>query len=226
MFTSMLYYLFFNSIIEAAALPRTLELSKELAAANRPDLYLEICRLLVSSTEEDEKLRLSVMALLRVAMAFMVVGSGLLLLLGLRLLRVGEQGVVSHSTVGRFSPARVIDHLLALWEGKRSLQSALWAFAFPATLISWFAVQFWLHQLKASKALESMLYMSLACGIALTVYLFSLSVVWRCAGNVGRKVWMWLARGAVVLLVVYFAFKAYVAAAFTVVPLFRGLQLL
>lgn len=225
MFASMLYYLFFNAIIEAIALPRHLEISKELAAANRPDLYLDICRYFVESMEEGEKIRLSVMALLRVAMAFMIIGSGLMFLLGLRLLRLGGQTDLADSTPRRFSIARLVDYLIALWEGKPSLRTAFWAFFLPITLVVWMALPFWINQLKTAKELESMLYMSLGCGIALVVYLFGLSVVWRCACNTGNKWWGWLARSAVAIQVAIFALKLY-GVGFAMIPLLRGLRLL
>jgi len=208
MFATMLYYLFFNFIIiESAALPRSLEMSKELAAANRPDLYLQICRAFVDTVLEGEKLRLEVFALLRVAVAFMVVGSGLLFLLGMRLLRLSALAGGGDVMPGRLSPARFADYMIDLWEGKRSLKNAFWAFALPLSVVAWTALILLVVQLKATKGLVAVLYMSLGSGIAMVAYLFALSVVWRCAHNAQKKFWGWSARTVVVLLVAYMALR-------------------
>lgn len=223
MFASILYYLLFAGILEAIALPRALELSKELAAANRPDLTLQVCQIFISSVEETEHGRLAVMALLRAAMVFALVGCGILFVLGIRLLRQGE--VEATTATGRLSLWHFVDFLIALAEGKRPLRIAFWTFFIPATLLSLATLTLWLHQLKATKDLENLLYMSLGCGIALVVYLFGLTSVWRCAGNTGKKRWAWLARSTVVLLVAHTAFKLYLGAT-AMTPLLRALRLI
>lgn len=212
MFATMLYYLFFNFlIVESIGLPRALGASKELAAANRPDLYLQLCRAFVETVLDGEKLRLEVFALLRVAVAFMIVGSGLLFLLGMRLLRLGSLAGGADVTPGRFSPARIADYLIALWEGKCSLRNAFWAFSLPLAAAAWAALILLFVQLNA-KELVALLYMSMGCGIAMVSYLFSLSVVWRCANNTQNKIWGWLARTVVVLLVAILALRLLVVA--------------
>jgi len=225
MFATMLYYLLSNSLIEVVALPRFMEISKELAKANNAEAYLKFCRLFVESMDQTHQAQILVHGLLRVSMAFMIVGCGLLFLLSMRLLRLDPADAAANAIPGRFSPARGVDFLINLWEGKAPLWLAFWAFALPVAVIELIALPLLATQLKVESNFETLLYFSLASGIAMVCYLFSLSVIWRCARNTTRKLWEWLARTLVVLLVAHLAFALY-GVAQTIGPILRGLRIL
>lgn len=192
LFSTVIYWLFFHSILEMGAIPRQLTLAQQLAQANDPALYQKICRLLVNSVEQAESTRLAMIKLLRAAICFFIVSSGVILLLSFRLLQLSSKEDQETAPRKKFAfPGQVLDFLIAAGDGKLKPWQALTGTLLPALLIGSLAKFGLGSALHGSKEIATVLPLSTVAGGALVLYLFALNSLWRCAANARRKIWTW-----------------------------------
>lgn len=195
-FATACYWLLFNSLIEAVAVPKYLALGKELQQINDPELVHKICQALVDNLESSEMANRSAVEMIRAASIFLIVSAGLMFLLSLRLLRVSSAQPLTDG--GRLIRGgwgtRSIDFLIDAWEGKLKLWQAFWGIHILSALVGGLVVLIGATQIAKSQHMVSLLYASLLWGTSLVPYIFGLSVVWKNARNVKRKLFFWIAR--------------------------------
>lgn len=225
---SACYWLLFNSIIETAAFPgKYIALGKQLQQITDPEVYQKVCHSLVDNLDGAEMAFHSAGEMIRAASTFLIVGSGLVFLLSLRLLRAtSAQPSMGENHSGRPGMVgRGIDFLIDAWEGKLKLRQAFWGLHVLSTIAGGLVVILLAKQIDKSSGMVSLLYISLLLGALLVLYIFGLSAVWKNARNVQRKLFFWIAR--VVVFVEALAMSVKVAAAvLTMWPVYKIIALM
>lgn len=206
-FVTSVYWLLFNSVLEMTALPNSLSLANELKGVTNPEVYRNACQILVEGIESMEQRGLAVMSLIKVAICFFIVCSGLMFLLSLRLVRLSLVSSLDSATpvVGIFG--RVCDFVGDALRGKVPLWKAFWLLHVLTPLVLGVSF-FYLASLVAKpNGLEDLLYLSLAIALIVVLDIFGLVAVWRCAANSSRRAFGWMARAVVLCEATYLVLR-------------------